>query len=168
MARLAMPNTFAARDRAFITRLAGDLHLSLAWDEFDEQDQNMVTFRVPSAALDSVVDGNSSNSDEDEWEDEGDATDAEAESAVDRVLMKYSKMKLTEDEQESNFDERYEKKVNEKMDTWKREYYRVSTCTSDLFRAKLRTPGRKNFTWTTMTPHKSASWCIDMQKDCSG
>jgi 5'-3' exoribonuclease 1 len=127
MARLAMPNTFPARDRSFITKLAGDLHLSLTWDEYDEQDQNMATFRFPSAILDSDVDDDGGIEDDGEWEDEDDATDAEAESAVDRVLAKYSKMKVTEDG-EVDFDERYEKKVKEKMDAWKREYYRVSCC----------------------------------------
>lgn len=129
MARLAMPNTFASRDRKFITKLAGDLHLSLAWDEYDQQDQNIVTFRFPSAMLDSEVEEDDGNEEDGEWEDEVEGADAEAESAVDRVLAKYSKMKVTEDE-EDDFDVRYEKKVTEKMDTWKREYYRVSwyTC----------------------------------------
>ena len=126
MSRLAVPNTFPARDRAFITKLAGDLHLSLTWDEYDQQDQNVVTFRFPSPIPDHVVDGSSSNSDDGEWEDEDDATEAEAENAVDRVLAKYGKMKIKDDDEEGDFDERYERKVKEKMDTWKREYYRVS------------------------------------------
>lgn len=125
MARLAMPNTFASRDRKFITKLAGDLHLSLAWDEYDQQDQNIVTFRFPSAMLDSEVEEDDGNEEDGEWEDEVEGADAEAESAVDRVLTKYSKMKVTEDE-EDDFDVRYEKKVTEKMDAWKKEYYRVS------------------------------------------
>lgn len=121
-ARLAMPNTFPARDRNFIIRLAGDLHLSLAWDEYDQQDQNLVTFRFPSPIPESVM-GDSGGSDDGEWEDDDDTE--EAKSAVDRVLTKYGKMRVTEDDDEGGFDERYEKKVKEKMDIWKREYYRV-------------------------------------------
>ena len=44
---LTMPNTFPARDRQFINRLADDLHLSITWDEYDDEDQNLVTWRFP-------------------------------------------------------------------------------------------------------------------------
>ncbi|KAF8525866.1 exonuclease II [Hysterangium stoloniferum] len=114
-ARLALPNTFSARDRAFITRLGEDLHLSLAWDEFDG-DQNVVAFRFPYI---STIDGD--DSEEDEWEDED---DGEATNAVDRVLKKYERLKLADADDEKDIDEKYEKKVKEKMDAWKRDYYR--------------------------------------------
>lgn len=99
--------------------------MSLAWDEYDEQDQNVVTFQFPSVMLDSAVNGNSGQEDDEEWEDQDDAVDAEAEIAVDRILAKYSKLKMVEDDEDGDFDERYEKKLKEKMDMWKRDYYRV-------------------------------------------
>jgi 5'-3' exoribonuclease 1 len=139
-ARLALPNTLPARDRTFITKLAIDLHLLLAWDEYDEEDQNVVTFRFPSAVVDPTVDGGEDGADDGEWEDEDEEADTEANSAVDRVLKKYSKMKVTEDDEEGDFDERYEKKVKDKMDAWKRDYYRVS-C--QCFPVPLATLNRK-------------------------
>ena len=42
-----MANIFPARDRLFISNLAEELHLHLAWDEYDEDDQNLVTWRFP-------------------------------------------------------------------------------------------------------------------------
>lgn len=48
-ASLAMPNTFAARERKFIATLAEDLKLRISWDEYDENDQNLVVLRLPGA-----------------------------------------------------------------------------------------------------------------------
>ncbi|OBZ66144.1 5'-3' exoribonuclease 1 [Grifola frondosa] len=97
---LTMPNSFPARDRQFIAKLAEDLHLSLAWDEYDEQDQNLVTWRFP------------------------DEDDEESRAAVDRVLNKYEKAKVMEDDKEGDFDRRYEMSLKDKMDEWKRTYYK--------------------------------------------
>ncbi|KAH9972179.1 XRN 5'-3' exonuclease N-terminus-domain-containing protein [Lactifluus volemus] len=101
--RLDLQNNFPARDRDFITTLAEDLNLELAWDEYDEHDQNLVTFR-PRGCLKS------------------DEEDEEARDAVDRVLDKYMKAKVVE-LSGANFDERYEQAVKDKMDEWKRSYY---------------------------------------------
>jgi hypothetical protein len=46
---LSMPNTFPARERKFISTLAEDLHLLVTWDEYDEDDQNIVTWQFPGA-----------------------------------------------------------------------------------------------------------------------
>lgn len=133
--RLTMPNTFPARERQFITTLAEDLHLSLTWDEYDDQDQNLVTWRFPGELEEPLPEGqeNGENGiddsegdeeDDDEWEDED---DEESRAAVDRVLHKYEKARVMEDDKEGDFDVRYELSVKEKMDEWKRNYYRVGS-----------------------------------------
>lgn len=125
--RLTMRNQFPARDRKFIQDLADDLHLSVTWDEYDEEDENLVTWRFPGE-LDEPVPENGENGkvedgDEDEeWEDE---EDEESKAAVDRVLSKYEKAKVKDDDKEGDFDARYEMSIREKMDEWKRGYYKV-------------------------------------------
>ncbi|KLO15236.1 hypothetical protein SCHPADRAFT_808151, partial [Schizopora paradoxa] len=105
-----MPNDFPARERKFISTLASDLHLDVAWDEYDDEDQNLVVFRIP----DQEDAGQSSDSDE----------DPEAREAVDRVLRKYEKAKVMEDDEDGDFDERHDRALQEKMNDWKRSYYR--------------------------------------------
>lgn len=128
--RLAMPNLFPARERQFINKLAEDLHLSLTWDEYDDEDQNLVTWRFPGELEEPLPEGQGNGTpeaaaegDDEEWEDED---DEESRAAVDRVLAKYEKAKVQEDDKEGDFDARYELSVKEKMDEWKRNYYRVS------------------------------------------
>ncbi|KAG5652989.1 hypothetical protein H0H81_002814 [Sphagnurus paluster] len=128
-ARLAMPNDFPARERKFIEKLAEDLHLSVRWDEYDEQDVNLVTWRLPGAAEEQPEDGNTSETGtpngrsegEDEWED---VDDEESRVAVDRVLKKYEKAHVAQDDEGGGFDARHNRSVKEKMDEWKRGYYR--------------------------------------------
>jgi 5'-3' exoribonuclease 1 len=113
---LSMPNTFSAGERAFLTNVAGDLHLTLSWDEYDEEDQNLVVLRLPGA-LESPLDDQDSGSDS---QDEVEAT-----AAVDRVLRKYDKAKMLTENAEDNFDSREELRLKQKMDDWKRAYYSV-------------------------------------------
>ncbi|KAJ3505765.1 hypothetical protein NLJ89_g7245 [Agrocybe chaxingu] len=120
-ARLSLPNLFPARDRAFITRLSEDLHLSVSWDEYDEQDNNLATWRFPRVLEDSDKKGTEEEGDDGEWEDED---DAESRAAVDRVLKKYEKAPVADPDAEGTFDERYERSLKEKMDEWKRGYYK--------------------------------------------
>ncbi|PPQ77620.1 hypothetical protein CVT25_011231 [Psilocybe cyanescens] len=120
-ARLAMPNQFPAKDRQFITKLSEDLHLSVRWDEYDEQDVNLVTWRFPMALDEDEVKEGENGADGSEWEDEGD--DEESRAAVDRVLKKYEKAPVADADEEGSFDERYKRSVQEKMDEWKRGYY---------------------------------------------
>lgn len=133
---LQMPNTFPARERVFISNLAAELHLEVTWDEYDDEDQNLVTFRLPGTVREaqSGVNGdkisaeNGTEDDEEEWVDESEESeddDAEAVAAVDRVLKKYEKAKVVEEEEE-DFDTRHARAVQERMDEWKRGYYRVS------------------------------------------
>ena len=125
---LTMPNDFPARERGFISRLADELHLILAWDEYDEEDVNVVTWRLPEAMEqhsapngDGVPDENA-NEDEDEWEDED---EEESRAAVNRVLQKYEKAEVADEDADEGFDARHEQSVKLKMDEWKREYYQV-------------------------------------------
>ena len=125
-ARLALPNEFPARDRAFITKLSDELHLDVGWDEYD-QDRNLVTWRFPRRVEEEgeeviVEKDESSNSD---WEDEASGDDDEANTAVNRVLKKYEKAPVADLDAQGSFDERHERSVKEKMDEWKRGYYRV-------------------------------------------
>ncbi|KAG9077115.1 hypothetical protein FS749_011026, partial [Ceratobasidium sp. UAMH 11750] len=49
---LKLVNDLSAGDRSFITQLAKDLHLDIWWDEFDEQDRNLVTVALPELSDD--------------------------------------------------------------------------------------------------------------------
>lgn len=113
---LSMPNVFSARERALLVNLAQDLHLTLSWDEYDDDDQNLVVLRFPGA-LESPLDDEDSESDSQDEE--------EAAAAVDRVLGKYDKAKILMEDADDNFDSREENKLKQKMDEWKRTYYRV-------------------------------------------
>ena len=122
-ARLELLNDFPARDREFINSLAADLHLELTWDEYDVNDENIVTFSVPGTREEPQADPeDDGEGNDDEWV--SDKEDEEARNAVDRVLDKYRKAKVLERASE-DFDERYEQAVKEKMDEWKRSYYMV-------------------------------------------
>jgi 5'-3' exoribonuclease 1 len=125
--RLAMQNSFSARERKFIATLADDLRLNLAWDEYDEDDENLVVWRFPDSlsgadaavvAIDADVDAE----DEEEWVDEEE--DEESRDAVDRVLKKYEKAPVMDDDDDA-FEARYEQSLRDKMDEWKRGYYQV-------------------------------------------
>ena len=127
-ARLELLNDFPARDREFINRLATDLHLELAWDDYNDDDENIVTFALPRSQEEpeaDAVDGEEGN--EDDWVSEEE--DEEARKAVDRVLDKYEKAKVVE-HADKDFDQRYELALKEKMDEWKRSYYTVRRTSS--------------------------------------
>ncbi len=126
-ARLALPNDFPARDRQFINTLSADLHLSVQWDEYDEQDTNLVTWRFPSAMIsaDDKATAEEAGGKVQESEDDDSEDDAEAREAVDRVLKKYDKAQVMDKDAEGTFDERQTRAVKEKMDEWKRGYYQV-------------------------------------------
>lgn len=139
-----MPNMFPARERKFIAELAAELHLDVSWDEYDDEDQNLVVFRLPGSlkvtgkspnggsgagsAKDEQIDddGDEAWVDEPEVPEESEESeeDAEALEAVDRVLNKYERAKVVEEEEE-DFDVRHERAIQERMDEWKRGYYRV-------------------------------------------
>ncbi|KAH6913536.1 exonuclease II [Coprinopsis sp. MPI-PUGE-AT-0042] len=121
-AKLSIRNDFPARERVFINQLSDDLHLSVRWDEFDAEDNNVVTWRFPGALEMAHDEGGAGTAEDDEWEDmEG---EEESHIAVDRVLNKYQKAPVEDPDAEGDFDTRHERSVREKMDEWKRSYYR--------------------------------------------
>lgn len=130
-----MPNTFPARDRSFISTLSADLHLSITWDEYDEEDQNLVTWRLPGSIEEPIPEpGSEPNEaeDDEQWEDVSDEDEEESQLAVDRVLQKYEKAPVKNDDEGGGFDARHEKSVSDKMDEWKRTYYKVRCKTRSL------------------------------------
>ena len=62
------------------------------------------------------------------WEDvdeDNEGEDEESKAAVDRVLKKYDKAQVMDDDEGGGFDARYDRSMKEKMDGWKRGYYKV-------------------------------------------
>ena len=122
---LSMPNTFPARERKFISKLVEDLHLSVTWDEYNVEDQNLVTWRFPGALEELLPDSeeiHTTNGDaegQEEWEDvEGDddeeeSEDEESNAAVDRVFKMYGKAQVVDDDEGGVFDARYGRSVED-------------------------------------------------------
>ena len=168
---LAMVNDFPARDRQFITHLADDLHLSVAWDEYDDEDRNLVTWRFPGELEEPLPENGKAEGDEtaegedDEWEDED---DEESRAAVDRVLNKYDKAKVMDDDKDGDFDARYALYVKEKMDEWKRGYYKVCPSHPRRCEMSLDIPCRASWRFRTTTRRSWATSSIDMWRVSSG
>ncbi|KEP50583.1 putative exonuclease Kem1 [Rhizoctonia solani 123E] len=101
--QLQIPNTLPAGDRAFLNGLCQELHLTLWWDEFDEQDQNVVTIALPEQ-----------DEDDDEAEEEG-------YQASMRVFKKYLTAQVLVPE---GFDEREDERLKVAMKKWKDDYYK--------------------------------------------
>ena len=108
---LSFPNDFSARDRHFITELASDLNLQLAWDAFDESGRNVVMLEFLSrspvtesdADMGGVSDGYSDISNDEDL--------AESSAAVDHVLSKYARLMIIDGNKEGNFDEQERKRL---------------------------------------------------------
>ena len=112
-AKLSMPNTFSAGERAFLFNLAHDLHLTLSWDEYNEEDQSIVVLRF-TGALESPLD------------DQGSESDSQFEAdIVDLALRKYTEAEILVETAEDNFDSREELRLQHEIDDWKRAYYLV-------------------------------------------
>jgi 5'-3' exoribonuclease 1 len=116
-------NDFGAGDKRFITTLAAELNLTLAWDEFDE-DQNVVSLYFPPRRSPAPVLGSGDVEGESEGSSEDDEAIQESNAAIDRVLDRYMDAKTMEDGEEE-FEKREAARLKEKMDEWKREYYKV-------------------------------------------
>lgn len=114
--RLPFINDFPTRERKFLTQLAADLNLFLAWDEYDDQSRNLATLYLPDP---DAEDADPNEDDDEQWED----MDEEADAAVDRVLKRYRKIKV-EDDAES-FEEKEDAKLRARMADWKQTYYQV-------------------------------------------
>lgn len=179
-----MLNTFPARERAFINRLAEDLHLSVRWDEFNENDNNILTWRLPGVLEDdnieedlekssatnvSIAEDGTEGPPDSEWEDmsEENGEDEESRTAVDRVLQKYQKAPVFDDEADGGFEARYERSIKEKMDEWKRGYYQVSSAWIEVC-GSADNFGRASWKFHMMIRRRWGIWFIDMWKVCSG
>ncbi|TRM64823.1 exonuclease II [Schizophyllum amplum] len=142
-AKLLMKNDFAARERKFVGELAEELHLCLTWDEYDMMDEeveggvNVVVWRFPGALEEPVpeptkevgetevaTNGDSTAPAEAAAAEEDESEDEESRAAVDRILKKYAKAPVHDDDEGGGFDARHDRAMEEKMDEWKRNYYR--------------------------------------------
>jgi 5'-3' exoribonuclease 1 len=168
--RLTMANTFSARERKFITSLAEDLHLSVTWDEFDDNDQNLVTWRLPGAVDDNPhnLDEEDEGDDKGEWEDVDDDFE-ESTAAVARVLKKYEKAPVMNDEQDGGFDARHDRSIQAKMDEWKDGYYKVCSILVNVAEeVQAHQTHRANLTFRSTTRSKWAISYTDTLKAYSG
>ncbi|ESK84121.1 5 -3 exoribonuclease [Moniliophthora roreri MCA 2997] len=102
--RLKIVNDLPARDRTFMATLAEDLNLDAAWDEYDDDGNNLFVLSLPA------------NDDDGSSEDE--VATAESEAAIHRVLNKYSKAPVSAPQDPT-------KTMSNKMAEWKRDYYRT-------------------------------------------
>lgn len=136
--RLTFVNKLSARDRRFVQELADALHLRATWDEVDDYGQSLIvlSFHEDGAALE----GEQTNGEEQDEEQDGDwESDAgEADLAIQKVFAKYDKAKVIENT-EDDFEQTYEEKLKEKMEDWKKTYYKVSYL--DPLRIKLTSAG---------------------------
>lgn len=119
-------NDLGAGDSRFITTLAAELNLTLTWDEFDEEDQNVVSIYFPSQPLSAPVLESGDVEGESEESSEDEEAIQESNAAIDRVLDRYMGAKAIEDGEEE-FEKREAARLNEKVVEWKRAYYRVSS-----------------------------------------
>ncbi|MCO5561410.1 hypothetical protein L7F22_015031 [Adiantum nelumboides] len=102
-----LPGKASAEDKRFLSNLAKDLRLEISFDEYDpEEDAPAIAVSNDSTLL-------------------GDDVDLEESAqAVDRVLGKYQKAKTEDVDDEYDAEEEYSKIVKQKMDEWKRAYYK--------------------------------------------
>lgn len=123
---LRFPATYPARDRKFLQDLSDQLHLFIAFDEFDEKDEPVIALRLDEDMVDmmtseqeDLVEGvkKVDLDDSDEWRE-----------AINRVLEKYEKAPVVPDRTEQQFEEHYEAQFQERMNSWKREYYKVNSA----------------------------------------
>jgi hypothetical protein len=112
--QLIMPNVFRTGERAFLTKLARDLHLILSWGEYDEEGQNLAVLLFPGARelpLDE--------------QDSGSEDEVDSMAAVDRALREYDEVEIIAETLEDDLDSQEGLRLQQKMGDWKRAYYRV-------------------------------------------
>jgi 5'-3' exoribonuclease 1 len=134
-ASLSFVARYPARDRRFLQDLADKLRLSISFDEFDENDEPLIVLRfdedmlgLAEADVSEELDGltleeqRHQNGAEDVSEE---PADGEWQQAIERVLSKYEKAPTLPAFNDADWEEQYSRKLTEKMDNWKREYYKV-------------------------------------------
>lgn len=132
---LSIVNDLSARDRRFVQDLADSLRLRLTWDQVDDYGQPLAVFSFDMEGVSEDGDAESeneaevveANDNDEEWKSE---SDDEGKIALRRVFEKYSKAKVVDNTVE-DFENSYEETLKEKMNEWKRTYYKVSSFNRD-------------------------------------
>ena len=140
-ASLTLDQRFSAKDRRILQSLADDLHLELAWDQVNEKDDSIVVATFQADVVDGVS-SDESSSDEKKEGGNGEAEAGEGDEATMRVLKKWAKAKVVEEDEE-DAEEAYDKKVEEAMEEWKKGYYKVRLILSprvQVFSVQRRFP----------------------------
>ncbi|WAR56001.1 hypothetical protein PtB15_6B745 [Puccinia triticina] len=125
-ASLALPACYPAKDRKFLRDLAAELNLCISFDEFNENDEPLITLAFdPDQSLpeDPAV-----NAVQDMLEDFqlGETTKLDAhlsESKVEEVFKKYNQAANEPEWNENDFDQEQEKKFQKALSEWKSQYY---------------------------------------------
>lgn len=112
-ARLEFPATLPARDCRILVDIADELHLGVTYDEFDAAGRNLIVLSFEEEMMELA-------------REEGEGEDAEWKDAIKRVISKYEKAEVAKDFDEEEWEDSHAKVLEEKMTTWKKEYYKVS------------------------------------------
>ena len=138
---LFLPGDLSAKDRRFLEDLSSSLKLRVSFNKYDPA-ANKPAISLSFPVIDVGDDSEESDEDEEDDDDEdpddtetGDSTSeerktgqrglSEADAAVDRVLSRYLKAKVDDlADVDSSADDEYQKQLEEKMDSWKRSYYK--------------------------------------------
>lgn len=123
--------------------MADDLQLDLAWDEEAVADQPIVVARFGALTLAGVSDDEEDAEDEvlkarmaalgvqDATDDGAPAKSREGDEALERVIRKWEKAKVVDDEDDQAA-ELHDQKVTEQLEDWKLSYYKVRSCPGGL------------------------------------
>lgn len=164
-------NDLSAADKTFINTLATELNLTLAWDGFDDKDHNVVSLYFPQ--LLAPTEGPDGDDGDEQWEDVSDEDQHESNAAVDRVLNRYSQAKVLDEDREGGFDAREAQRLKERMDEWKRSYYKVRhycvvICIHWESRSTSIFANRTNLIYLMTTDPRSKEWSIDGSRAYNG
>jgi 5'-3' exoribonuclease 1 len=162
-ARLTLVNHYRARDRRFIQELADALNVQCSWDETDEYGQNLIVIRpAKTSPSKAPSDEGDVASDEDLSDEVVDSTesedDVESQEAIQRVITKYEKAKVVEIEGDP--DEHREITLRNKMEEWKKGYYKEKLeCKDDADRRMVVFKYVEGIQWVMNYYYKGvASW----------
>ena len=157
-AELSLSNVFSPGERTFLVNLAHDLHLTISWDEYDDDDENLVVLRYPSPSESPLGERYSGSHPQDE---------VEATAAVDGVLKKYDEAKILIGTVGDSFDSQEEFELKQKMEDWKRSYYQVCDPACYL-RVLSNNPLRRSWGYHMTTPIRWAHWSSVISRACNG
>lgn len=123
---LALPACYPAKDRKFLRDLAAELNLCICFDEFNEQDEPLITLAFdsdrspsPDPTIDAVRDMLEDIQLADATKPEARLTDTQ----VNKVFNKYNRAAEEREWNESDFDRKQEEKFQKALSNWKSQYY---------------------------------------------